>query len=56
MIISRFLRPSLLLALILVLSLPILPGCGLKGDLYLPESGPEETPESLLPDDEESSP
>lgn len=57
MITTRLPRPALpLLALALILSLATLAGCGLKGDLYLPEPGQEATSDSPLPDDEESSP
>jgi len=38
----------------LLLSLAVLTGCGLKGDLYLPDPSTEDASEMTLPDDQES--
>lgn len=43
-----------IMTIILILSIAILTGCGLKGDLYLPETGPDDPPAMPVAEDEES--
>jgi len=46
--------PSCIRTMLLLLSLAVLTGCGLKGDLYLSDPSTEDAPEMALPDDQES--
>jgi len=46
--------PSCIRTMLLLLSLAVLTGCGLKGDLYLPDPSTEDASEMTLPDDQES--